>query len=46
MTLQERDDFTARWLAVLASDDAGSPKQRRIIIAALAKVQSIPAFDN
>jgi len=39
---KEVQEFTARWLAVLGSDDAGSPKQRRIIIAALAKAHGIP----
>ncbi len=41
--IKDRDAFTARWLAVLNSPDAGSPKQRRIIIAALAKAHDMQA---
>lgn len=39
--IKERGAFTARWLAVLNSPDAGSPKQRRIVIAALARAYGI-----
>ncbi len=40
MTLKERDAFTARWLAVLNSEDAGTARNQRIIIAALAKANA------
>lgn len=40
MTAIELNDFTARWLAVLNSADAGSSKNRRVIIRALANAHA------
>jgi hypothetical protein len=44
MTANQLNDFTARWLDVLNSKDAGSRKNRRIIVAALAKVHGIENY--
>ncbi len=43
MTAQELNDFTARWLTVLDSKDAGSARNRRIIVAALTKANGVKA---
>lgn len=43
MTIQEREEFIARWLSVLNSSDAGGRRRRRIITKALAKVIEMPA---
>lgn len=43
MTIQEREEFVARWLSVLNSPDAGGRRRRCIIAKAIAKVIEMPA---
>lgn len=44
MTAKQLNDFTARWLDVLNSQDVGNRRRARIIIDALARAHGVENY--